>query len=160
VRPDQARPPAERFWPKVDKGGPVPARRPDLGPCWIWKGALADNGYGRFNVTKKLQRPAHAFSLELSGVELSPGDVTDHLCLVKACVRPDHLERVPQLENLRRADAAYGIRTAVTHCPQQHEYTPENTRAYRGRRYCRTCERDKARERMRRKRAHNVGHLR
>lgn len=41
-----------------------------------------------------------------------------------------------------------------THCPKNHEYTPENTyRAKDGRRQCRTCNRDRAREYQRRKRA-------
>ncbi len=30
------RPLAERFWEKVNKGGPVPEHRLDLGPCWLW----------------------------------------------------------------------------------------------------------------------------
>jgi|SRR5580658_5854190 hypothetical protein len=25
----------ERFWSKVDKNGPVPSHRPELGQCWI-----------------------------------------------------------------------------------------------------------------------------
>ena len=28
-----------RFWQKVNKDGPLPAERPELGPCWIWTGA-------------------------------------------------------------------------------------------------------------------------
>ncbi|MBU6428993.1 MAG: hypothetical protein KGR26_08285, partial [Cyanobacteria bacterium REEB65] len=24
------------FWAQVDKDGPIPSHRPDLGPCWIW----------------------------------------------------------------------------------------------------------------------------
>ena len=37
----------ERFWEKVDRAGPVSARRPDLGPCWLWIGST--NGhYGKF----------------------------------------------------------------------------------------------------------------
>jgi hypothetical protein len=32
-----------------------------------------------------------------------------------------------------------------THCGQGHEFTPENTRVYRGDRYCRACDRDRAR---------------
>src|ERR1035437_916757 len=28
---------AERFWAKVDRNGPVPAHRPELGPCWVWE---------------------------------------------------------------------------------------------------------------------------
>src|SRR5438477_8325240 len=27
--------PVETFWKRVDKNGPVPAHRPELGPCWI-----------------------------------------------------------------------------------------------------------------------------
>ena len=26
----------ERFWRKVDKNGPIPEHRPELGPCWVW----------------------------------------------------------------------------------------------------------------------------
>lgn len=32
-----------------------------------------------------------------------------------------------------------------THCPQQHEYTPENTYVHDGSRYCAQCRRDAAR---------------
>lgn len=37
--------------------------------------------------------------------------------------------------------------SAKTHCPQRHEYTPENTKLYQGRRYCRECHRIDARRR-------------
>lgn len=36
-----------------------------------------------------------------------------------------------------------------THCPQGHSYNEENTRVSRGSRFCRTCDRDKAREKRR-----------
>lgn len=44
---DPADPPseAERFWVKVDKDGPVPERRPELGPCWIWIGGAWVAGF-------------------------------------------------------------------------------------------------------------------
>ena len=32
----------ERFWPKVDKNGPVPEPHPELGPCWVWTGAKSN----------------------------------------------------------------------------------------------------------------------
>jgi hypothetical protein len=45
---------------------------------------------------------------------------------------------VTHLENVHR-----GKRGNVTHCPQGHEYTPENTRTMMARgkpaRYCRIC---------------------
>ena len=36
-----------------------------------------------------------------------------------------------------------------THCPHGHEYTPENTYVYAGRRFCRECNRKRTRDRMR-----------
>jgi hypothetical protein len=41
----------QRFWAKVHKNGPVPARRPELGPCWVWTGnhtSRPPKGHGRF----------------------------------------------------------------------------------------------------------------
>jgi hypothetical protein len=37
----------------------------------------------------------------------------------------------------------------VTHCPQGHEYTQENTNVYKGSRSCKTCARNRAREKRR-----------
>lgn len=62
----------------------------------------------------------------------------DHLCRNRACVNPDHLEPVTAAENVRRG-ALGAVRRAKTHCPQGHEYTPENTARRRGKRYCREC---------------------
>lgn len=40
----------ERFWSKVDRNGPVPEHRPDLGPCWLWTAYVDAHGYGVFSV--------------------------------------------------------------------------------------------------------------
>lgn len=40
-----------------------------------------------------------------------------------------------------------------THCPARHEYTPANTRIYKGRRFCKECARKSSRESQRRRRA-------
>lgn len=147
----------ERFFAKVDQNGPIPERRPDLGPCWLWTGAKLENGYGRFTDARRVQRPAHTCSYILAGRLVPRGHEMDHLCFVKDCVRPTHLEPVLHVENLRRADVAYGIRTAQTHCPKNHEYTPENTlRVGANGRGCRTCKNDHNREYMRRYNARKV----
>lgn len=36
----------KRFWKKVNKDGPIPPHRPELGPCWIWTASLDSRGYG------------------------------------------------------------------------------------------------------------------
>src|SRR5689334_22820694 len=41
------RPLEDTFWPKVNKTGPIPAHRPELGPCWEWIGKRHRNGYGQ-----------------------------------------------------------------------------------------------------------------
>lgn len=38
----------DRFWAMVSKDGPVPAHRPELGPCWVWTGGKMNSGYGNF----------------------------------------------------------------------------------------------------------------
>lgn len=137
---------SERFWSRVDKNGPSPEYRPDLGPCWLWTGAVSagrngQKGYGVFTDEKCRRSGAHACSYIISGRVIPKGYEVDHLCMVKLCVNPSHLEAVTQAENRRRADVAYGIRAAQTHCKHRHEYTPENTLWVDGgkHRACRTC---------------------
>ena len=46
--------PEELFWSKVDKDGPIPEFRPDLGPCWLWTGYVhKDSGYGQVTQRRK-----------------------------------------------------------------------------------------------------------
>lgn len=74
------------------------------------------------------------------------GMVIDHLCRNRACVRPDHLEAVPQEVNVRRGASS----NPHTHCRKGHEFTPENTRVVQ---ICLTCDHDARERRARRKRA-------
>lgn len=82
-------PVSERFWPKVDKNGPVPAHDPDLGPCWIWTAAKNPAGYGHINVNGR-NRTAHRVAWELLVGEIPPAMDLLHKCDVKACVRSSH----------------------------------------------------------------------
>lgn len=131
----------ERFWPKVDKSGPVPAHRPELGPCWIWIASRTDLGYGKFGVGTALGWVgAHRFAYELLAGPIPAGLTLDHLCRNTSCVNPVHLEPVTSAENVRRAAAA------ITHCPAGHPYDEANTRIVKGGyRQCRTCDRERAR---------------
>src|SRR5689334_9990705 len=80
----KARPLAERFWCKVDKNGPIPAHRPDLGPCWLWIGAIfRTTGYGQFE-----RSTAHRWAWFLTYGEEPLLPQLDHLCRVKRCCRP------------------------------------------------------------------------
>jgi hypothetical protein len=132
------KPPNERFWTKVDKNGPVPTYRPDLGPCWIWTGSRDAHDYGQFyaNGSKVL---AHRYAYETGVGPIPEGLEPDHLCRVHPCIRPSHLEPVTRRENLRRGQGLVASKMAQTHCEQGHEFTPDNTYLWRERRHCRAC---------------------
>ncbi len=80
----------DRFWSKVDKDGPVPAHRPELGPCWVWRPPGDKDGYGVFWDTVK-SRKAHRASWEIHFGLILDGMCVLHKCDNTACVRPEHL---------------------------------------------------------------------
>lgn len=92
----------ERFWPKVDKHGPIPEFDPDLGRCWLWTAGLFRLGYGAFWFHHN-QEYAHVVSFRLEKGAIPHGTELDHLCRVRHCVNPDHLEPVTHAENMRRS---------------------------------------------------------
>lgn len=73
-----------------------------------------------------------------------PGELTiDHLCRVRCCVNPDHLEPVTRGENVRRGEAGRvvaAMHRAKTHCPHGHPYDARSVEP-RGWRRCRSCRR-------------------
>ena len=72
-----------------------------LGPCWIWQLTIDKNGYGRTSVDGR-PRSAHRVSCERAHGPIPAGYDVDHLCHVRPCVNPDHLEAVPPIVNQRR----------------------------------------------------------
>ena len=144
--------PCERFWPKVDRNGPV---HPVLGtPCWLWTAGLDRDGYGMFRegATGSRARRAHSVSFEWVNGPIPEGLVPDHLCHThdpdcpggrcyhRACVNPEHVEAVTTQENTRRRKLG-AQNAAKTECPRGHAYDEENTYINQGKRYCRACNR-------------------
>jgi len=99
----RAVPAPDRFWKHVDKHGPTPDYAPHLGPCWLWTASVKPSGYGQFAVTEHQIRGAHQFSYRIEVGPVPDGLQLDHLCRVRHCVRPTHLEPVTAAENVRRA---------------------------------------------------------
>lgn len=106
----------EAFWKRVDVEPPffgviseasslAEVRLAAFGPCWIFRGA-SDRGYGVLRFEGRAIR-AHRFSVEVAfGRKVPPGLQLDHLCRVKACVNPAHLEAVTPGTNMRRMEIA------------------------------------------------------
>lgn len=70
--------------------------------CWKWAGALWGNGYGKTSRKVHGTRLAHrAFYIEHKG-PIPEGMDLDHLCRVRECVNPSHLEPVSRAVNLDR----------------------------------------------------------
>jgi len=93
-----------RFWQNVDKSGPVPKHRQELGRCWIWRGVVDNNGYGQFStqVRVNVRNPimkAHRFSFFLAHGRW-PKLFICHHCDTPGCVRPDHLFEGTQADNM------------------------------------------------------------
>ena len=133
----------ERFWAKVSTAGPAPDYRPDLGPCWLWLGVQNRDGYGQFKVRGHMAG-AHRFAYELLVGSITEAMELDHLCRVRRCVNPAHLEPVTHRENMRRGETGLATalqRRAKTNCPKGHPYDAENTYWQGNRRSCRTCRR-------------------
>jgi hypothetical protein len=66
----------------------------------------------------------------------------DHLCFVRHCLNPDHLEAVTGRINILRSTGRGAANARKETCVNGHDFTPENTyRTRDGKRACRECKR-------------------
>lgn len=121
--------------------------------CWEWTANRDRQGYGRITVAGE-HALAYRVSYEMTYGPVSPGLQLDHLCRVRHCVNPAHLEAVTSRENTLRGMGVAAVNLAKTHCIHGHEFTPENTYiSADARRHCRACHREVVRRGAARARA-------
>ncbi len=97
---------ARRFWAKVNKSsGVFKLVQGEQSECWTWQSSMLPKGYG---TTKYKGKGIAAYKLAymLSIGPVPDGLELDHLCRTRRCVRPDHLEPITHLENIRRGICA------------------------------------------------------
>ncbi len=142
-----------RFWDKVDfTGGPK--------GCWLWMAHCTDTGYGQFRRDSIKMVRAHRYAWELLVGPIAEGMVLDHLCRVKICVNPQHMEEVTERENILRGYGTPANNARKTHCNKGHAFDGPNTRfytcnsGYQGR-VCRACKRE-TNQKLRQRRKEDV----
>jgi hypothetical protein len=135
---------AQRFEEKIERGSGD--------DCDLWVAAKNEKGYGTFWLRGKDKR-AHVVSWQHANERLAePGRliVIAHLCEVRDCVRPSHLDQQSQQQNSLYADSSIpAMHRARTHCPRGHELIEGNCKPpewAQGRRTCRVCDRARGRK--------------
>lgn len=73
--------------------------------CYLWMGYLDQKGYGRIKINGKSFK-AHKFAYEHFIGPVAEGLELDHLCRIRCCVNPWHLEPKLHSENVRCGDQA------------------------------------------------------
>ena len=121
VNPGICAPPEEIFWRQV-------MTEPNSG-CWLWIGSLNHKGYGLIQFGPRSNRcimSVHRFAYEHWRGPIADGLELDHICRVRCCANPLHLEQVSHRENILRGQAPSAQNARRTHCKHGHALTPQN----------------------------------
>jgi hypothetical protein len=87
----------------------------------LWIGSIRKDGYGHFSIGKKIllaHRAAYQYFIGPLPSNLS----IDHLCRVRCCVNPQHLEPVTTRVNILRGTGFAGINSRKEKCSRGHPF--------------------------------------
>jgi hypothetical protein len=92
----------ENFFSHVNFDGPLIPDRPELGPCWLWTGALSDWLYGIYRFPGAGKNGfSHRYAYAQTYGEITSEELVCHHCDRPACVNPAHLWLGTNLMNAR-----------------------------------------------------------
>jgi hypothetical protein len=110
--------------------------------CWLWKGHIDKNGYGKYG-----PKVAHRVVWTLLIGEIPKGKQLNHkdeICSHRHCVNPEHLYVGTQKQNIQdMIKSGTHPMKSKTHCKRGHEFIKNNIykTSHPGGRACATCER-------------------
>jgi hypothetical protein len=113
--------------------------------CWLWVGHIQPNGYGTIRTGSLLSDSramsyAHRVAYKLLVGPVPVGLQVDHLCRVRQCVNPAHLEPVSPAVNTGRGSSPSTRTAREGRCQRGHDLTAENIKVRsNGKRSCRRC---------------------
>lgn len=110
--------------------------------CWVWQAAFDKDGYGRLWWGGQTRRAHRVYYTQLVG-EIPGCLEIDHLCRVRCCVNPAHMEPVTKLENVMRGVGPSAQNARKMHCAHGHPLSGKNLYVLRTadgtKRRCRVC---------------------
>ena len=126
--------------------------------CWLWHGTCSSEGYARFytgqnDLGRSTYQYVHRLSFELFKGQIEDGLEIDHLCRVRNCINPEHMEVVTRSVNVLRGIGPPALNARKDHCIHGHPLSGDNLRVQNRKRWCRECDRLKHLE-ARRSRKH------
>lgn len=109
-----------RFWEKVEF---------TTDACWIWTAACMKNGYAVYHPIPSGPRKGEVALAHRVAFEALVGPIMketiDHLCRVRSCVNPSHMEPVSRGENVLRGISPAAMHARQTHCYRGHPLSGE-----------------------------------
>jgi len=105
----------ERIFPRVIRGP---------GGCWLWTGGKSD-GYAMARIQGTMYKVHRLIYEELVG-PVPAGLELDHLCRVRCCLNPEHLEPVQKRTNILRGEGACAVHARKVTCLQGHPLSGDN----------------------------------
>jgi len=110
--------------------------------CLLYAGSINTDGYGIILSGGKQYRVHRVMYENYTGKNID-GLYSDHLCRVRSCINPDHIEPVDNVTNIMRGEAPSAKNARKTHCNKGHDLTSDNIHVRNnGWRICKACHAD------------------